>query len=388
MGEKQIKVMISYSVDSTIFIPPKIYNPENDKQLTQLKDDVENFGLTIDKCYNLLISQENISVYLFNNIKIIKNYIYFDYKNAQKYIPYLSMDATNQKLDNILELRFVERECHLGINLKDVKQKNKYDFEDWFNIKNIKKNNCILTPSINNLITQDNDLESKIIMIGILNQYIYKNSDCHFLVMNGNDTTIFVQSSIKFTILNVNNEKLLNINNNDLLKTQVKTKNIKNITIKPKTFNTVLEAYEEAKKQFSNYLIFGKDVDKGIETLKKHSGPPDRIFTYLETLKDFCEYKRNNNTPNDKFDIEILRVFGCICTGEDYINPKNKKYREYDNGSGNKEEFKIHLKPNTYDPVPPGKTDRTVRIYLKWEEIQKKVIIGWIGCHPHSYRYK
>ena len=65
---------------------------------------------------------------------------------------------------------------------------------------------------------------------------------------------------------------------------------------------------------------------------------------------------------------------------KDLKDPKVISDREFDNGSDQKKPFKLHLKPKTFDRKYPGKTER---IYFKWEDKQKKVIIGWIGAHRY-----
>jgi hypothetical protein len=166
---------------------------------------------------------------------------------------------------------------------------------------------------------------------------------------------------------------------------KLQTKSIDDIALNiGQKYNTVLEVYNEAKKCFTDYIIFGEDVKRGINTIRDASGPPDRIYTYLETLKDFCIYKRNNSNTN--FDDEyILQALGCICSYEDpelLINKDAKNERIFDNGNNQKVLFDLHLKPNTfprYDDI--GNKKRTVRIYISWDDSQKKVIIGWIGEH-------
>ena len=364
--------MISYSIDPTTFIPPELPEklPEDKTQAAQIKRNIYNYKTTIDKCYNLLIHQDNISVYLFWGKK---NNIDSYMKKASKFSGF-PMDVVKQRLEDIFELRFAEKECHFGININ--KHKNKYIFNDWFEIKDIVNSDCILTPSLNELITQDKELEGRLIKIGILNQFAYKSPDFHFLILNNDNLPVQIESNIKY--LKCLNEPI----KDQLLKTQVQTKKIDNITVEPEKFKTVLEAYEAAKNQFANYLIFGNDVNAGIKTIRDYAGPPDRIFTYLETLKDFCIYKRNYNTPYD--DADVLKMFGCICSHEKPEHLRNQKViddRNFDDGSNNRNSFELHLKPNTFDPAS-GKS-RTVRIYFKWDEKQQKVIIGWIGDHRY-----
>jgi len=359
--------MISYSIDSTIFIPPVIKDAENEEQEIQLKNNITNYRKTIDKCHDLFIYHNRISeIYFF---RCIKNNFDYAYEKKASNITGFPMDSIKKKLENILYMNYTKKEYIFDENVIT----KKYFFNDWFEIKNIDKSDCNLTPSLNDLITQDNELESRLIMIGILNKFVYKSPNSHFFIMNKNNSQISIESNLKkFNFLGKYYQ-------NVFLKTQIKTKNIFSITNEPVKFLTVRNAYNTAKKRFANYLIFGKDVNAGIKTIEDTAGPPDRIFAYIETLRDFCIYKRNYNNAYD--DVDILNVFGCICSPETPNDLKDQKVinkRMLDNGTGKKELFVLHLKPNTFNLQSNRKT---VRIYFKWEEKQKKVIIGWIGMH-------
>ena len=356
--------MTSYSIDPTVFIPPGL--PENEEQSTPIKKEFIDYSKTIENCIRLMINQNNISVYLF---KGIKNNFDTDYvKKASKLsgIPMQFLMITLRNIEKILYMKLSEYGYHFGTYVEE----NKYFFDKWFNIKNINKSNCTLTPSLNKLITQDNDLESRLIMIGILNQYVYKTPDFHFLILNDNNSSVSIKSNINFSFLSKNYP-------NELLNTQVQTRQIDNITIEPEKYKTVHDACEAAKNNFTAYLVFGDDVNAGIKTIRDSAGPPDRIFAYLETLKDFCIYKQNYNTPYD--DADVLNMLGCICHHENLNDQKVKNDRMFDNGYAQDELFELHLCPNTFPPAP--RKSRTVRIYFKWNANQKKVIIGWIGDH-------
>jgi len=235
--------MISYSIDSTIFIPPVLPEKilENKEQTNQIKNDIINYRTTINRCHDLIINQNSISVYLFKGTK--HNFDY-DYIKASRFCG-LPMDTTRRKVNKILTMNFLPNEYHYG----DKIESDKYFFDNWFSVKDIDKSNCILTSSLNELIIQDNELESRLIRIGILNHYIYRNPDFHFLILNNNNSSVSIESNIKYF-------KVLDINHtNQLLKTQVQTKQIDDIIVKTDKFETVRDAYEEAKKNLPIILF-------------------------------------------------------------------------------------------------------------------------------------
>jgi hypothetical protein len=45
---------------------------------------------------------------------------------------------------------------------------------------------------------------------------------------------------------------------------------------------TLEEAIEKARTLFAGALVFGDDVDRGVEDLASHAGPPDKVFGYLQ----------------------------------------------------------------------------------------------------------
>ena len=59
----QVEKMISYTIDPSIFIPPKI--PTNNDLLIKYKEQLKYFFNIINKCYEY-IHLEEISVYIFH----------------------------------------------------------------------------------------------------------------------------------------------------------------------------------------------------------------------------------------------------------------------------------------------------------------------------------
>jgi hypothetical protein len=80
----------------------------------------------------------------------------------------------------------------------------------------------------------------------------------------------------------------------------------------------------------------------------------------------------------------MINANGCICSPD---GPTYKEFdcpkRKFDDGSGKKLFFTIHLKPET---GMVSQSDKTLRIYLKWDDNSKRLCIGWIGKHPCTHK--
>jgi len=160
-------------------------------------------------------------------------------------------------------------------------------------------------------------------------------------------------------------------------------------------FKNILSACEEGQKKFNSRLVFGKEVRRENieEGILPQAGPPGKIYLYLETLYQVSELIINKNIDlcetTDFSLIEMLNAHGLLCSPDgDYI--KNKcQARKFENESGKKTLFNIHLKPSTYGNdfnvySYTFASKGTVRIYLEWDREKKKMRIGWIGRHPPS----
>jgi hypothetical protein len=165
-------------------------------------------------------------------------------------------------------------------------------------------------------------------------------------------------------------------------------------------FKNLVLACEEARKKFSAKLIFGKEIKK--ENIEKDlfpvAGPPAKIYHYLQTLYKVSEIIINKNinfddTANFSL-VEMLNSHGLLCSPDDEKYTVNKcQLRKFENKSGQKVLFNIHLKPATYSNKVIKDEDNgnytlaskeTVRIYLDWDKDKKQICIGWIGKHPDS----
>jgi predicted nucleic acid-binding Zn-ribbon protein len=140
---------------------------------------------------------------------------------------------------------------------------------------------------------------------------------------------------------------------------------------------TVREAYKRAKRYFAETLIFGSDVEEGIDTLVENAGPPDKIYDYLEFLSEMTREKRNRSLGMSE--IQWLKEFGCNCSLESETVKKCRQEmnkRIWNDGRETRQ-FEMHLKPN--EATAPNKC---VRIYFDWDEASEMTVIGWIGRHP------
>jgi hypothetical protein len=220
--------------------------------------------------------------------------------------------------------------------------------------------------------------------IALLNKFIYDNeSGRHLFVYNGLAVELKIKSCFNKAVFGDSFKKWIEDSKNDELNKiiyesvefegTVKKKSIKNVKETPLNFTILEEAVTRAKNDFSNNLVFGKDIDEGIKERNERAGPPGKVYFYLQTLSEITEIKKT--THPDCSLVLLARMYGCNCSGQ------SKKIM-YDDGSG-KSGFVEHLKPaeGTHygDDFDDGEC---IRIFFKWSAETKKTIVGWIGKHP------
>jgi hypothetical protein len=375
--------MISYSIAPSVFEPPDISFIDNSKK-TETKEKILLINQIIELHENIkkikeLIDNEDIIVLLFNKTKITFDVEYMKKANRISEFP---IDKLKIILNKLQSYYLPDNDSNDKINLS-IKDKY-FTFEDWFKIDKLKYENIKFHPSIQTNKDSSYDNKESIIKIGIINNYIFKSSNFHFLINKQTITYKYECKKIQYNKIQYDYDKEETINK-EFYSSEVQVKNISEIKYnKNKKNKSVLEAYKLAKKLFYDYIIFGNDVEKGIKSIEIDAGPPDRIFTYLQTLKEFTEYKRKNK---DKIpDDYILTALGCICSYEKPEHMQDEKVindRMYDNGNKQKILFELHLKPSTNSLEGKNSLYGTVRIYISWNEEQEKVIVGWIGRHPY-----
>lgn len=141
---------------------------------------------------------------------------------------------------------------------------------------------------------------------------------------------------------------------------------------------TVSDAVNLAKKRFCGELEFGADVEAGIGSLDPSAGPPGKVFRYLSLLAELAREKRASASIGAT-DLRWLQDRGASGSKEsDTIrNDKAKmKKRRWNDGDGERQ-FDSHLKPSDQTAA-----DLCVRIYFDWDEVRRRIVVGWIGRHP------
>jgi len=373
--------MISYSIAPSVFEPPDISFIDNSKK-TETKERKIIINKIIELHENIkkikeLIDNEEIIVLLFNKTKITFDNEYMKRANRISEFP---IDTLKKILNKLQSYYLPDNVSNDKINLS-IKGRY-FTFEDWFKIDKIKYENIKFQPSLQTNKDSSYDNKESIIKIGVINKYIYKSSNFHFLINKQTITYKYECNKIQYKKIQYDYDKEEKITK-EMFYSEVQVKNISEINYdNKKKFKSVLEAYKRAKELFSEYITFGNDVERGINSIEKDAGPPDRIFTYLQTLKEFTEYKIINKT--DLPDEYLLTALGCVCSYENPEHMKDKKVindRMFDNGNKQNILFELHLKPSTNSSSSKNSLYGTVRIYISWDEKQEKVIVGWIGKH-------
>ena len=142
--------------------------------------------------------------------------------------------------------------------------------------------------------------------------------------------------------------------------------------------SSVADAILEASSRFASELVFGADIEAGLETIDKSAGPPERVFDYLKALAEMTKRRQNQGLGKDM--LVWLREKGVKASdeSESVLNSaQERRKRTWDDGTGRRRDFSLHLKPK--DGTSP---DQCVRIYFEYDEEKQKTIIAWVGRHP------
>jgi hypothetical protein len=254
-------------------------------------------------------------------------------------------------------------------------------------IKNIGLNNdSQITPPV------DNETGKNILHLIYLN-HSFKSSEEDIFVIVTDHTCSEFSASMKDSKIIYENNKEKNIT----LDKNITNKNLIVINKHSVKYKNLKIALSNAQSNYSDFIEFGHDCQTGISRLEKDAGPPDLVYTYLETLKDMVVYFRKypERFTDENSLIKYLTICGCDCvseTDELMSNTENSEERKFLDSIEQKSTtpFRLHLRPATQpeNAPPSGKSYGTVRIYFKWDLINKPVLIGWIGPHPKDHRKK
>lgn len=138
------------------------------------------------------------------------------------------------------------------------------------------------------------------------------------------------------------------------------------------------EAVLAAMERYGELLVFGADVNEGLNSVAPDAGPPDKVLTYLCGLAEMTAARRKG--PLGTSMILWLANRGVSGSGESLTirnSPQEMRVRTWDDGAGGRREFELHLKP-----AEGTSPDRCVRIYFDYDETSQKTIVGWVGRHP------
>jgi hypothetical protein len=142
--------------------------------------------------------------------------------------------------------------------------------------------------------------------------------------------------------------------------------------------SSVQEAVERATREFRTDLVFGADVHRGVETIARNAGPPDKIYDYLKTLAQMSRERRNGGLGKDM--LIWLKEEGIKASSESQTvlnSSAEMQARTWEDGQGVRRPFDKHLKPK--EGTSP---DQCVRIYFTYDERIDKVVVAWVGRHP------
>ena len=314
------------------------------------------------------------------------------------------------------------------------------EFNKWFRILDLEFNSePILSDDISMYIRNDelrNNTIKNIAIIAALNEYVYKNSKTHKIILSNDINLDCVQITADLSIdmdfspgRDKNNNKVIykckikNFPNNDIL--QIKNQNVEISKLNALTESNYIYSWnmdhntflDKVKKEFA-YIEFGLGCAKGMEQYRRKINIKqqeilkknkmiiskdfkdieqwknqfyDVLYANLEALNDFLS---NNNIAGIKKDDECyhgcedgcdkiqycgahIRYFGADCVDETREDKKNryvKLGRTFDNSI-----YWLHLRPYTMS------CDATLwflcmRIHFRWIETNK-IEIGWIGMH-------
>ncbi|MDR1288020.1 MAG: hypothetical protein LBK08_10460 [Treponema sp.] len=460
--------MTNYTVDASVYALPKTSgNGDADKKIES--DYIERL-----KTIRVLVMRRDINIFLLlQDIKLLHHLNLVPEKDSIK-----SLKVQNEAYhSNEVIAWFKEylldpmQSYNLGktgkvegfaeYNAHRVKVEEKV-FENRFHFRaELDKDaeNSIVPAEVKDVVEneelRDNFVKNALI-IAKLNEYVYKNNpDRHKIILNTSPGEIEIKNTaIKKIIMDPvkdeNGAIIYPIRHYNIFPSPLENVKISNGLVKIADLSTIetgqknpgpfdiYSAYEKAKQEFGDTLIFGKDVEDSIveyqnKIRKKMEENPgwkelkeetenlsQALSSYLKTLHDvsldpgfyqwsssenYCcfpccslihEYKslsrlkavncsdcRPPCCPLIHECKSLISLMGANCSDEyqnQMQNSQAKQERQFDDGSGNKEVFTLHLRPlskKCYGAL----WFLTLRIYFKVKG--RKIVIGWIGQHPY-----
>jgi hypothetical protein len=135
---------------------------------------------------------------------------------------------------------------------------------------------------------------------------------------------------------------------------------------------TIEEAFERAKTEFRNELLFGDQVADQIRGARENAGPPDKVYHFFEELAKLSQAYRDADGRLGKTVVQWLHERGVPCSGESETKKAAGLYRWPIQGE--QRAFELLLKPNE-----ATSTDRCIRIYFDTQLANPCVVVGFVG---------
>ncbi len=144
------------------------------------------------------------------------------------------------------------------------------------------------------------------------------------------------------------------------------------------TPDTLADVLSESRRRFGSLLAFGESVAEGIRGLRDEPSIAAKVFDSIQALAELARAYQTGQLG--KTVVKWLEDQGEDASTESTTilnSAKQMRARTWDDGTGTRREFNLHLKPmNATAP------DRCARIYFHPDPENGRVLIGWIGRHP------
>jgi len=395
--------MINFIIDTSVFsLPSKSDNPETER-------DYLNTLIKNMKSYKRIERNNSITISYMNKIPVM----------LRENNHFVKEGGIRERINELLVKR--------NENLEEIGHDSAL-FEDWngiltkINKKKLKNTDKYVNGKLGifeNILSREKDLPDDYIfhpkwnnrrdLYPKLPKDFYKNFEVYCGYIAYLNHTYFCNSNFLILGNNQGNMERKDINvpikdNSTIIIQNVSVIGIRkaeNLCLPKIDTGNLQDVRRKVSEKFSDNLEFGAEVNDTniIKYLDPNAGPPEKIYRYLETLSNVYNLIINKavDISNDNIFIEMLNAHGLLCSPDDKRYMENKcVYREYKDIFNNKLFFSIHLKPATYtyksfksynseddDETYKKASENTVRIYIKWDKIRKKIIVGWIGHHPY-----
>ena len=420
--------MNNYTIDASIYLIPDVNNLSLEDKTKEYREFISRITIlkkilqSFKKDVKLYFFQKDIKLLINNNKLFTKEKLTelrklnlgkkYDSQLNDLYDFYLILIDKLKKrgydnVSNKIYSKYITIETHLNVNINDL------------NIGS----NPIYEPCIGNISYDTaylNLLNKKMILHAFLNHYVYLNNGINKLLIYPD----VPDKEIKITarINEITHQFSMNEipRNHFLINKQIvefyKFNNINNRNI----FDSIDQALQKAKENFSETLFFSSEVNESIKKYKEtmfellrlmpsnsiilnHIDEcPYTLYDHLDSLDKLVKYYKstkqipiNKRKPISNKYVKKYNDRDTCYSDKEIVCKKCSaflRFCRYDcSGETSTEEriidgklFQIHLKPYEYGKNGCNKdiADLTLRIYFRWDD--DKIQVGYIGKHLPS----